>query len=184
MHGFCLNRDGSGKHYRPTLVLHVLSSPATDLSVSLRFRLKTSRSGVDESLPVPTTDPRLLEAIRRFRQQSPLGFEGALKASEVVGALKVEFSSFPALNRFELLRDAAHVVMWLGRNGEALELLRQARVAFAASPMNVKLSHGGEPAWLSTPEDALDRELLRARVAAEIQKHGLGGLESDILDPS
>jgi hypothetical protein len=123
--GILLERSSGGTQYLPTLHVHDLTKPFPNVSLSLNQRLRSRRSGSQESIGVQFHDRLYREAAERLAGVSLLPLSGDIPVEAVVKAYERyrtlrELTSGLPVSYFE---SAVRLLAWAGRTEDGLRVL-------------------------------------------------------------
>lgn len=167
--GIALERSSAGTTYLPIVHMHDLCRPFPNVSLSLSQRLRSRRSGAQESIAVQFHDRLYLEAAQRLAGDSLLPLRGDVAVEEVVQAYERyrnlgELTSGLPVSYFE---SAIRLLAWTGRTEDGLRVLaayvrelRSCANALADAPDDLE-------AWERSLRDVLVDPASVRRTAAE-----------------
>lgn len=172
--GVCLDRDSSNAAYTPTFHVHMLGKGASDVSLTLAWRLRTQRTNAPDPIKVLGHEERYAEALVRLKSQAPLPLEGPLSLPQVLeaygGALASPHEHLP----IPLYEDMVIAAAWAGEHAVAKSHLEKAVALLTRWPQQVSARFGGVGGWQGRFQTLVEEPgELRRCVEDEVNRLGL-----------
>lgn len=180
--GVLLERDSSGRTYRPTFHVHNLGRRFPTIALSLSQPLRTKRTGAAETIDVRHHEQRFQDAAARLSAQAPLPLAGPVSLDQFIEASLQHMRRPGEHYEPEVYEDMITVASWAGDTARAQRLLGDAKQLMSEWPTAVLKQLGGVQRWFDGVESrALNQDLVRQGVDAEVTTHRVEAVPSDTL---
>jgi hypothetical protein len=178
--GVLLERDSSGRTYRPTFHVQNLGRRFPTIALSLAQPLRTERTNAPEIIDVSRHEERFKDAAARLSAQAPLPFAGPVSLNRFVEA-SLQHMQRPGVHyEPEVYEDLISVASWAGDTARAQRLLEDAQQSMSEWPTAVLEQLGGVQRWCEGIKSrALTQDAVRQAVVDEITAHRVGAVPSD-----
>lgn len=176
IHGVCLDLVANGTAYFPTSFIHSLCNPNPAITLTLAQRLRSRRTGSDESISLRFHENHFVDAAARLCADSVLPFDGALSLRQLAGAveryrgLRTIDSEHPIF----LFQDVVVLAAYLGDTSTTTALLERYSGEVETWPGSIVGRWGGVDGWRNHVMGLCrNRPSLAEIVESEIVRHKL-----------
>jgi hypothetical protein len=170
--GVLLERDSGGQSYQPVFHVHCLAVEAPVIFLTMFSELRTERTKAPESIQCRFHDQLYLNAVERFKRQTPLPLLGTLSVDQVVTAYEAEIRNPERRGTVEVCYvEMMAVLVWCGQGERAREVLerwrRSNRGIFGWTKQDCSKEYAQCEEWMRDPA------IIRRTVESEIKKFKL-----------